>query len=159
MLKVNLITSAKIIAHGENFCYNVKKTLEVKVLNFVCKLDKNLYKIISENISSDEVIITDRAIEHIKNSHADNFENFSKYFSEIIIEPDYILEANKPNRALLLKEIEVENKKLKLILRLQTSADNPESKNSIVTFQHISDKRFNRYIKNAKILYKNPKLK
>ena len=133
--------------------------MEVKILNFVCKLDKNLYKIISENISSDEVIITDRAIEHIKNSHADDFENFSKYFSEIIIEPDYILEANKPNRALLLKEIEVENKKLKLILRLQTSADNPEFKNSIVTFQHISDKRFNRYIKNAKILYKNPKLK
>ena len=128
-------------------------------MNFVCKLDKNLYKIISENISSDEVIITDRAIEHIKNSHADDFENFSKYFSEIIAEPDYILEANKPNRALILKEIELENKKLKLILRLQTSADNPEFKNSIVTFQHISDKRFNRYIKNAKILYKNPKLK
>ena len=128
-------------------------------MNFVCKLDKNLYKIISENISSDEVIITDRAIEHIKNSHADDFENFSKYFSEIIADPDYILEANKPNRALILKEIELENKKLKLILRLQTSADNPEFKNSIVTFQHISDKRFNRYIKNAKILYKNPKLK
>ena len=128
-------------------------------MNFVCKLDKNLYKIISENISSDEVIITDRAIEHIKNSHADDFENFSRYFSEIIAEPDYILEANKPNRALILKEIELENKKLKLILRLQTSADNPEFKNSIVTFQHISDKRFNRYIKNAKILYKNPKLK
>ena len=128
-------------------------------MNFVCKLDKNLYKIISENISSDEVIITDRAIEHIKNSHADDFEHFSRYFSEIIADPDYILEANKPNRALILKEIELENKKLKLILRLQTSADNPEFKNSIVTFQHISDKRFNRYIKNAKILYKNPKLK
>ena len=128
-------------------------------MNFVCKLDKNLYKIISENISSDEVIITDRAIEHIKNSHTDDFEHFSRYFSEIIADPDYILEANKPNRALILKEIELENKKLKLILRLQTSADNPEFKNSIVTFQHISDKRFNRYIKNAKILYKNPKLK
>ena len=128
-------------------------------MNFVCKLNKNLYKIISEDISSDEVIITDRAIEHIKNSHADDFENFSKYFSEIISSPDYILEANKPNRALILKEIEFENKKLKLILRLQTSADNPEFKNSIVTFQHISDKRFNRYIKNSKILYKSPKLK
>ena len=130
----------------------------MRILNFVCKLDKNFYKIISENISSDEVIITDRAIEHIKNSHAGDYENFSKYFAEIINEPDYILEANKPNRALLLKEIFLENKKLKLILRLQTSADNPEFKNSIVTFQHISDKRFNRYIKNAKILYKKTEL-
>lgn len=130
----------------------------MKILNVVCKLDKNLYKIISEDISSDEVIITDRAIEHIKNSHPGDYENFSKYFSEIISAPDYILEANKTNRALLLKEIELENKKLKLILRLQTSADNSEFKNSIVTFQHISDKRFNRYIKNSKILYKKANL-
>ena len=127
-------------------------------MDFICKLNKELYKIISEDISSDEVIITDRAIEHIKNSHPGDYESFSKYFSEIITEPDYILEANKPNRAVLLKEILIEDKKLKLILRLQTSTDNPEFKNSIVTFQNISEKRYRRYLNNAKILYKRENL-
>ena len=127
-------------------------------MDFICKLNKELYKIISEDISSDEVIITDRAIEHIKQSHPGDYENFSKYFSEIITEPDYILEANKPNRAVLLKEILIEDKKLKLILRLQTSTDNPEFKNSIVTFQNISEKRYRRYLNNAKILYKRENL-
>ena len=127
-------------------------------MEIICNLNKNLYKIITKDISSDEVIITDRAIEHIKTSHPNDFENFSRYFTEIITAPDYILEANVPNRALLLKEILFEDKKFKLILRLQTSADNPEFKNSIVTFQSISEKRYRQYIKNAKILYKNPNL-
>ena len=132
--------------------------MELMHLEIVCHLDKNLYKIITEDISSDEVIITDRAIGHIKESHPNDFENFSRYFAEIITTPDYVLEANVPNRALLLKEISFEDRKFKLILRLQTSTDNPEFKNSIVTFQSISEKRYRQYIKNAKILYKNPNL-
>lgn len=43
----------------------------------------------------------------------------------------------------------------KLVLRLATSGDNPEYKNSIITFMKIDDKEWNRLLRNKKVLYKN----
>jgi len=59
---------------------------------------------------------------------------------------------------MILKELEENGKKLKLILRLKTSTDPIDFKNSVITFQAIDEKRFNRYIKNGKILYNAKKL-
>ena len=123
-------------------------------MQFVCKLNKDLYSVVTADIASDEVIITDKQIEHIKERHPNDFESFAGFMSEVIVNPDYIIEANKPNTALVLKEIELDGRKLKLILRLKTSLDPDEYKNSVITFQHINEKRYLRYINNAKILYK-----
>ena len=121
---------------------------------FVCKLNKDLYRVVTNDIASDDVIITDEQIQHIKERHPDDFECFASFFSEMISDPDYIIEANKPNTALLLKEVELDGRKLKLILRLKTSLDPDDYKNSIITFQHIRDKEWRRVIRNMKILYK-----
>lgn len=48
-------------------------------VNFVCKLDKELYKVITEDIRTDEVIITDERIQHIQERHPDDYERFSTY--------------------------------------------------------------------------------
>jgi len=122
-------------------------------LHFVCKLDRELYSVVTKDIASDDVIITDKQIEHIKERHPNDFELFAKFFAEMIRDPDYILEANKPNTAIVLKEVEVDGRKLKLILRLKTSADPAEYKTSIITFQHIREKEWRRVIRNIKILY------
>ncbi len=122
-------------------------------MHFVCKLDRELYSVVTKDIASDDVIITDKQIEHIKERHPNDFELFAKFFAEMIRDPDYILEANKPNTAIVLKEVEVDGRKLKLILRLKTSADPAEYKTSIITFQHIREKEWRRVIRNIKILY------
>ena len=83
----------------------------------------------------------------------DNPNGNEYIFAEMIRDPDYILEANKPNTAIVLKKVELDGRKLKLILRLKTSADPAEYKTSIITFQHIRDKEWRRVIKNIKILY------
>ena len=70
-------------------------------------------------------------------------------------DPDYIVKTNKPNTALILKEIvESEEKQFKTVLRLTTSKDNPEFKNSIITFMKINEKEWSRMIRNKQILYK-----
>ena len=125
----------------------------VKSLHFVCKLNKELYRVVTADIASDDVIITDEQIKHIKERHPEDFELFASFFAEMIRDPDYIIEANKPNTALVLKEIELDGRKLKLILRLKTSLDPADYKNSIITFQHIRDKEYRRVIRNLKILY------
>ena len=124
-------------------------------VHYVGKIDKNIYSCVTEDIVTDEVIITDRQIEHIKEQHPNNFEEYNSYFKTIVEEPDYIIEANKPNSALILKKISHNEKEFKTVLRLITLEDNQEYKNSIITFMKIDDKEWNRLLRNKKILYKS----
>lgn len=121
----------------------------------VGKIDIEIYNCITKDITTDEVIITDKQIYHIKNRHPNDYELFNKYFEKIVEQPDYIIEANKPFTALILKEIQIDNKKFKTVVRLATSNDTPSYKNSIITFMKIDDREWNRILKNKKILYKS----
>lgn len=127
---------------------------EVADVHTVGKIDKKIYKCITEDIVTDEVIITDNQIQHIKDRHPNDYERFASYFDEIVKKPDYIIEANKPNTALILKEIRKENEVFKTVLRLATSNDNPQYKNSIITFMKIDEKEWNRLLRNKNVLYK-----
>lgn len=121
----------------------------------VGEIDIEIYKCITSDITTDEVIITDKQIEHIKERHPNDYERFGQCFEEIVKYPDFIIEANKPNTALILKEIEYNNEKFKTVLRLATSSDNSEYKNSIITFMKIDEREWKRILKNKKVLYKS----
>ncbi len=139
---------------GKNAILGETNDKEKVDVHIVGKFDKNIYKCITEDIVTDEVIITDNQIEHIKIRHPNDFERFSSYFGEIVKNPDYIVETKKPKTALILKEIQSENEVFKTVLRLVTSEDNPEYKNSIITFMKIDEKEWDRLLRNKKILYK-----
>ena len=118
------------------------------------RLDKKIYRCITDDISTDEVIITEKQIQHIKDRHPNDYERFAQYFSQIIADPDYILEANRPNTAFILKQIKKNNVNFQLILRLKTSGDCENYKNSIITFLKIEQKKWDKYLRNKKILYR-----
>lgn len=117
-------------------------------------LNLDIYKCISENIITDEVIITDERIKHIMERHPDDYERYCLFLKDIISDPDYIIETNKPNSALILKEFNNGEEKFKTIVRLITSCDNTDYKNSIITFMKINSKEWERLIRNKRILYK-----
>ncbi len=123
-------------------------------MHFVGRINKDIYKCVTEDIVTDEVIITDNQIQHIMNRHPNDYERFSQYFSEIIEAPDYIIEANKPDTAVILKEIIDQREKFQTVLRLCTSKEPDGYKNSIITFLKIDEKRWDRYLRTKKILYK-----
>lgn len=123
-------------------------------MHIIARLNREIYECISKDILTEDVIITPNQIQHIKERHPDDYENFSVFFPDIIEYPDYIIETAKPNTALILKEITVNHQKFKTVLRLITSSDNVNYKNSIITFMKIDDKEWNRLLKNKKILYK-----
>lgn len=120
----------------------------------IATLDKGIYKCVTKDIVTDEVIITDERIGHIKENHPNDHERYCGYLAQIIKTPDYIVEANKPNTALILKDFSDGKEQFKTVLRLVTSSDNAEFKNSIITFMKINSKEWNRLIKNKQILYK-----
>lgn len=123
-------------------------------VQYVGKLDKSIYRCVSEDIVTDEVIITDERIKHIKERHPNDWERFMGYIPQIIADPDYIIEANKPNTAVLLKEVETGSDKFKLILRLKVKSDPVDYKNSVMSFWHIGDTTWKKNLKNKKTLYK-----
>ena len=123
-------------------------------MHLVGKINRKIYKCITPDIVTDEVVITDNQIQHIKSRHPGDYEKFSKYFSEIINHPDYILEANKPDTAFILKAVENNGVNFQLILRIKTSKDPENYKNSVITFLKIDRKKWEKYLRNKKILYR-----
>lgn len=117
-------------------------------------IDIEKYRCITDDITTDEVIITPERIQHVKDRHPGDFERYFEYIKEIIENPDYIIVANKPYSALVLKNIEDSGKNYKLILRLKTSTDPNGYKNSVISFQKVEDRRYTRYINSDKVLYK-----
>lgn len=139
---------------GSSGIMNSSSTKEDIQVHSVGKIDRDIYKCITKDIVTDEVIITDERIEHIKERHPNDYERFYSYIPEIISNPDYIIEANKPNTAVVLKEIEERGEKFKLVLRIKVQGDPEEYKNSIMTFWHIGETTWRKTLKNKTILYK-----
>lgn len=127
---------------------------EVKDVQYIGKIDKEKYRLITEDITTDEVILTDKQVEHIKTRHPNDYEQYFKYIKEIVENPDYIIRDTKPNTGFLLKEFNKDNKSFQLILRLHTSNDNKEYKNSIITFLKVGEKKYKQYLRNKEIVWK-----
>lgn len=130
-------TKKKVAEVSQSAAIDIEEDKGNIEVHSIGKIDREIYKCITEDIRTDEVIITDNQIQHIKDRH-----------------PDYIVETPKPNTALILKEIITEKEKIKTVLRLATSLDNKEYKNSIITFMKIDEKEWNRLLRNKRILYK-----
>lgn len=117
-------------------------------------IDVEKYRMISPDIRTREVIITEERVRHIQERHPDDFERFCSYIPEMLRDPDYIIAANKAHTAVILKEFVGNGEKFKLILRLKTP-DMPEDyRNSIISFWHIGETTWNKILKNKNILYK-----
>lgn len=130
---------------------NEEKVVEVHTVG---KFDRNIYKCITEDIVTDEVVITDERIQHIRDRHPNDYERFYRYIPEIIENPDYIIKANKPDTAVILKEFIEKDEKFQMVLRIKTASDREDFKNSIITFLNINERTWNKYLRNKEILYR-----
>ena len=88
-------------------------------------IDKNKLAQYRNKIITEEVILTDERIKHIKEHHPGDYEEYSKYLKEIIETPDYILEDEKnTDTVIYLKTIKENNKNLQIVLKLVTKITN-----------------------------------
>ena len=117
-------------------------------------IDVEKYKMLSTNIQTSEVIITEERIRHIQERHSEDYERFCGYIPQMLQEPDYIIESNQSNTAVILKEILENGEKFKLILRLKTPDMPADYKNSVISFWDIGNTTWRKTLKNKKILYK-----
>lgn len=122
---------------------------------YIGKIEKDNFRMITEKIVTDEVVLTNRQIEHIKERHQNDVINYFKYLKDIVEKPDYIIKDAHPNTAFIIKQFKDEGKYFQLILRLCSELENIDYKNSIITFLKISQRKYNQYIRNKEIVWKN----
>lgn len=114
------------------------------------KLGKYKYKIIT-----DKVIITNERIKHIIKRHYNDYERYIKYIPDIVEDPDFILEdKDNEDTLLILKTIKENNKNIQVVIKLQTSLNEVNKYNSILTFWHIRDRNYKSTIQNNHVIYK-----
>lgn len=117
------------------------------------KIDIDIYKCITEDIRTEEVIITDNQIQHIKDRHPEAYDKVLSNIQETIKVPDYIIKDKHEHTGLVVKRIATENGILQVVLRLCTSGDEQEYKNSVISCWEISERRLQNYLRNKEILY------
>lgn len=120
---------------------------------YITKIDIEKYRCIAQDITTDEVIITEERIQHIEEHHPGHYEIIGPLLKDALDAPEYILE-DTVNTGLILKTIEKEGINVKIVLRVHTSNDPDRFVNSIISAWHIRDKEYRRLIRNKKILYK-----
>ena len=94
--------------------------MEQGSVRFLCKIDRKLYACVSENIVSEDVVITDERVQHIRERHPEDFEKYARYMADMILHPHYIIEDEQPGTAFVLKRFSVDDVQFRLILRLHT---------------------------------------
>ena len=121
---------------------------------YIGKLDKEIYRCIAGDMVTDEVIITERQIQHIKERHPDSYLKTITHLEVVLKSPDYIIEDKHVDTGLVIKKIGTEDGFIQVVLRVWTSSDDGQHKNSIISCWKISDARLANYLKNKGILYK-----
>ena len=64
-------------------------------VNFICKIDRELYRVVDQDLVTDDVIITEQQILHIEDGHPGDYDRLSSHIPLILQEPDYILRGNR----------------------------------------------------------------
>ncbi|MDO4309010.1 MAG: PBECR2 nuclease fold domain-containing protein [Eubacteriales bacterium] len=123
-------------------------------MHSVGKIDKNIYKCITYDIVTDEVIITDNQIQHIKDRHPDSYLKSIEHLKNALEDPDFIIEDKHKSTGLVVKSLDTEEGHTQIVLRVCTSEDPKGYKNSIISSWEISEKRLQNYLRNKRVLYK-----
>lgn len=121
---------------------------------FIGRIDLKIYSVVFPQITTDEVILTPKQSLHMQIRHPDCWEEVKENLSRALAQPDYILRDASFATAVVLKKIWVQGRAYRVILRLATPSDPAEYKNSIITAFEISEKKWNKYLRNKQILYK-----
>ena len=130
---------------------NTKEDVQV---HSVGKINRDIYRCITEDIVTEDVIITDNQMQHILDRHPDAYTEVVNYLSDIIRDPDFIIEDKHENTGLVVKRVNLGREYAQMVLRICTSDDDPNYKNSVISCWEISEKRLQNYLRNKRILYK-----
>lgn len=104
-------------------------------------------------IQTDEIIVTNERIEHIKERHPEDYYLFERYGHESVVSPDLIVKDIKHcGTVFMIKKLPETN--LNVVVRVVLGTDDSKLKNSVMTFYRIREKNLKKLIEKNRVLYK-----
>ena len=117
------------------------------------KIDITLLESEYGKIQTDEIIITNERIMHIKERYPEDFELFNKYGTESVRHPDMIIKDEKHTETIfMIKKLPGTN--LNVVVRVVLETDEDGLKNSVMTFYRIRERNLRKLEEKNKLLYK-----
>lgn len=126
--------------------------MEIIILTVLCNLDPTPLISTFGHLQTTEVIITDKRIAHIKERHPEDYNLFEQYGRDSILSPDILLQDLK-NAGTIFAVKKLPDTNLNVVIRLVLDTDNPDFKNSVMTFYRIRDKNLKKLMERNPILY------
>ncbi len=104
-------------------------------------------------LQTDEIIVTDERIDHIKNRHPEDYSLFTIYGASSVSDPDFVIKDEK-NRGTVFMVKKLPDTNLNVVVRVVLESDDMKLKNSVMTFYRLRDKNLKKLIAKNALLYK-----
>ena len=131
------------------------KGVKVKQNNVIdiAQLDETLLRDSNIKLLTKNLVLTDNSIIHIKERHPNDYGDVIKDLSNMVQDPDSIMIGNKPHTLVYMAR-NSKGHMYQVVIRLKDEDMNDEFQNSIITLNRVNEKRYKRYKKSRKIIYK-----
>ena len=131
------------------------KGVKVKQNNVIdiAQLDETLLKDSNIKLLTKNLVLTDNSIIHIKERHPNDYGDVIKDLSNMVQDPDSIMIGNK-SHTLVYMARNSKGHMYQVVIRLKDEDMSDELQNSIITLNRVNEKRYKRYKKSRKIIYK-----
>ena len=110
------------------------------------KIDLSLLKDEFGKIQTDEIIITEERINHIKMRHPEDYSLFNIYGAICVKDPDYIIKDGKHDGTILMVK-KLEDTNLNVVVRIALETDDKGIMNSVMTFYRIRERNLIKLIR------------
>lgn len=105
-------------------------------------------------LQTNEIIITNERLEHIKERHNADVPLFEKYAAIAVTKPDVVLKDTEHNGTVFMVK-KITDTNLNVVVRLALNTDKQGFKNSVMTFYRIREKNLKKLESRHKVLYKS----
>lgn len=117
------------------------------------KIDIKILEVEYGKIQTDEIVVTNERLTHIKERHPQDYILFEKYGIESVVSPDLIIKDVKhEGTVFMIKQLPETN--LNVVVRVVLKTNNSKLKNSVMTFYRIRDKNLKKLIEKNGVIYK-----
>ena len=110
------------------------------------KIDLSLLKDEFGKIQTDEIIITEERINHIKMRHPEDYSLFNIYGAICVKDPDYIIKDGKHDGTIFMVK-KLEDTNLNVVIRIALETDDKGIMNSVMTFYRIRERNLIKLIR------------
>lgn len=104
-------------------------------------------------ILTDDIVVTSERIEHIKDHHPEDYALFEQYGKAAVKDPDVIIRDKKHEGTVFMVKKMTETN-LNVVVRVVLETDDPEYKNSVMTFYRLRDKNLKKLAEKNGVIYK-----